>query len=249
MDKTPHFGQLPFKSKIQYPFIRSLHRQQTRAFQGFAAIVSLSEFLQETIKVTFGADSTLIRTSIDPSAVRASDYEPHYITMVNPRSELKGSDIFIRTARQLPKYEFLIAGEFPSPETRDAAVSLDNVIHLGWVDDMRRVYQQTKLLLVPSLVEEGGPRVICEAFTNGIPVVGTNRGGIPGFIGPAGGVVTDPYDIAMWERRIDEVFETYDRKAAAATERIALFDAENNVGQFEALLQTVTEEQPQASSK
>lgn len=235
-DKRPVFRDLPIESKLQYPFIWSLFRQQREAFPEFAAIVSLSSFLQHTIEATFGVDSEVIETTIDLSVSRACDRTPKYITMINPRTQLKGTDVFIDIVKQMPDHEFLVAGEFPSLEYQQYAESLDNIQYLGWVDDISQVYEETKLILVPSLVEEGGPRVICEAFTNEIPVVGTNRGGVPEFIGDAGAVVDDPTDIDQWCLKIETVLEQYDRMTRLAADRATMFDVERNVKHFEDVL-------------
>ena len=48
--------------------------------------------------------------------------------------------------------------------------------------DPRQFYAVTKLLLMPSLMENAG-FVAMEAMTNGIPVLASNRGGLPETIG------------------------------------------------------------------
>ena len=56
---------------------------------------------------------------------------------------------------------------------------LDNVDVIPHTDDMRKVYESARILLVPSLWYESGARVIVEAMMNGIPVFATDRGGSP----------------------------------------------------------------------
>jgi glycosyltransferase involved in cell wall biosynthesis len=240
-NKAPRFLDLPLSSKIQYPFVRSLFRQQRKAFSEFAAVVALSRFLANVVDATFGVDARVLRTMVDLDAIRTSDHEPECLTMVNPRNELKGGDIFLDVARQLPDERFLVAGNFGTDAQRSRAESLDNVTPLGWVEDMRAVYGRTKLLLVPSLVEEGGPRVIVEAFANGIPVVGTDRGGVPEFIGEVGAVVDDPHDITEWVERVNATLENYEHLRSVARDRASLFEAEETVEQYVDLLDEVTQ--------
>jgi glycosyltransferase involved in cell wall biosynthesis len=74
---------------------------------------------------------------------------------------------------------------------------------------MRSVLGRTKILIVPSQVEEGGPRVITEAQLNGLPVVASNIGGIPEVLGN-GGVLLDPSDTVAWVTAIKEVWANPD---------------------------------------
>jgi glycosyltransferase involved in cell wall biosynthesis len=239
LDKRPRFFELPFGLKIQYPFVRSLYHQQCAAFPEFGEIIALSEFLGDVVEASFGVDTQVIRTMVDLEAVTATDHQPEYVTMVNPRSKLKGPDIFLDIVRELPEQQFLVAGDFATESQRKAAEELDNLTYLGWVDDMREVYRQTELLVVPSLAEEGGPRVIVEAFANGIPVVGTDRGGVPEFIGEAGAIVDDPHDTGEWIEKIEVTRKEYDRKQTLARERAPMFDSASPIDQYEQLLEEI----------
>lgn len=50
---------------------------------------------------------------------------------------------------------------------------------LGWRDNVREVYADLDLLVVPSSAMEATTRVILEAYSAGVPVVAFPRGGIP----------------------------------------------------------------------
>ncbi len=50
-------------------------------------------------------------------------------------------------------------------------------------NDMRKIYDRTKILLVPSICNEGFGRVIIEANINEIPVIASDVGGIKEAIG------------------------------------------------------------------
>lgn len=240
MNKMPQFAELPLKSKLQYPFVRSLFRQQCRGFTHFAAVVALSGFISDVVQATFGVDTRVIRTMVDINDVRAEEREPECITMMNPRTELKGGDIFLEIAGVMPDTQFVIAGEFASSAQRETAATLNNITYLGWMDDVREVYRRTKVLLVPSLVEEGGPRVIVEAFANGIPVVGTNRGGIPEFIDDAGAIVDEPHSISQWVKEIEAVIDNYDCLSGLANDRARRFGTATTINRYVDLLKAVT---------
>ena len=57
---------------------------------------------------------------------------------------------------------------------------------------MASVYARARVLLVPSLWWESGPRVIVEALANGIPVIGSSSGGVPEVIGDGGIILEFP---------------------------------------------------------
>lgn len=113
---------------------------------------------------------------------------------------------------------------------------LKNVILTPNTDDMRTVYANAKMLLVPSLWYESGARVIAEALLNGIPTIVTNRGGNEELAGGAGFVLKLPQDcyeppfrrvpkvevIGPLVEKIEQVFDDqayYDKLVRQAYER------------------------------
>lgn len=244
-DKRPSFLNLPLAKKPQYPFIWSLYRQQCDAFPKFAEVIGLSDFLCAVINATFDTPSTMIRASIDVDHVRANSRDPEYITMVNPRNELKGGDIFVKVAERMPDRRFFVAGHFASDSRTNKVDRLDNVWHPGWIDDMQEVYAKTKILLIPSLVEEGNPRVKAEALANGIPVIGTDRGGVPEMLDGAGAVVSDPYDIDQWQRQIAAVKDDYESLSDGARNNVTEYDIDENMPKFLQMIERAAESEQQ----
>jgi glycosyltransferase involved in cell wall biosynthesis len=58
----------------------------------------------------------------------------------------------------------------------------DKVIFTGWVKNSLDYMQDFDVLVVPSLYE-GCPSVVLEAFSLGVPVLGSKAGGIPELLG------------------------------------------------------------------
>jgi glycosyltransferase involved in cell wall biosynthesis len=54
-----------------------------------------------------------------------------------------------------------------------------HVSFLGWVADIDRLYEQSAVIVVPSIWIENAPVTIQEAMLHSRPVIGSNRGGIP----------------------------------------------------------------------
>lgn len=126
--------------------------------------------------------------------------EPKYITFVNP-VPAKGISMLMRLAlmakKTHPDWHFLVlesrgtwmqALTMYNQNTKDYT----NVSITRHTMDMRLVYQQTKLLLVPSLWYEGFGRVAAEAILNGIPVLASTSGGLPHTVNGGGMNVDAP---------------------------------------------------------
>lgn len=151
------------------------------------------------------------RLNIDPFPVGkfigkekiAAKRNPSRLLYVNP-SLAKGAGILIMLARCLERIKPDIVIEVVQSRGDWAAVLEAVNISLGFpsdacpnnvvvtenTSDMAEVYSRAKVLIVPSLWWESGARVIAEAQSNGIPVIGTARGGNAEMIG-AGGFTFD----------------------------------------------------------
>lgn len=109
---------------------------------------------------------------------------------------IKGVDRLIDAYSSLPVgvAELWIAGagdpEYEASLKRRAAGRPD-VRWLGFVEP-RAVLPELDVLVVPSLVREAMGRVVLEALSFGLPVIGANRGGIPELIDETCGWIFDP---------------------------------------------------------
>jgi glycosyltransferase involved in cell wall biosynthesis len=66
-----------------------------------------------------------------------------------------------------------------------------NIALRGPTDDMRSVYRDAKIVLVPSRCPEGWGRVVSEAQVSGIPILASDLGGLAESVG-TGGLLIDP---------------------------------------------------------
>ena len=110
------------------------------------------------------------------------------VLFVGRLTEAKGAYLLINIAKKLSHVSFVIvaSGDL-SDSLKDQASKLKNIHYIGKVDydKLAVYYQATDILIVPSLVsiprrtfEEGIPRVIMEALSCGVPIIGTDNGGI-----------------------------------------------------------------------
>jgi len=110
---------------------------------------------------------------------------------------------------------------------------------------MKDIYRDTRILLVPSQWEEAFGRVAAEAHFSGIPVVASNRGGLPESVG-SGGLLLDPEAPAqVWSdaiRRLwnDEAYWTTVSQAAIAHANRPALDSGQQIDAVFSMLEAVT---------
>ena len=136
----------------------------------------------------------------------------HIIPQMN-----KGIDITLKIAKKLPSEEFLIVGHCDSPEIKSWMERLPNVDYVGYLDNMREAYSETKLVLQPSRWEEAFGRIPIEAGVSGIPTLCSGTGGSAEAVGYHEFTVesNDPSD---YVKRINRIFEDYDKYSTIAEE-------------------------------
>ena len=95
----------------------------------------------------------------------------------------KGDAIVNQLVLAFPEWDFTVTGQYYT----HGFDRIPKNLHL-WGDNpnSKRFYDSIGLLLVPSLIEEGFPRVILEAAVNGIPTIANSLGGIPEALGDSG---------------------------------------------------------------
>ena len=132
------------------------------------------------------------------------------ITFINPHPS-KGRDIAIEIARQCPEIPFVFVESWPLSDEHRAELTeklapLSNVTLRPPQDDMRGIYGKCRILLVPSVWEEAFGRVATEAQLNGIPVVASNRGGLPEAVGEGGILISPDRPIGEWVSAIRKLW-------------------------------------------
>ena len=163
------------------------------AFRDCDAVVVPSRFASDYYRKNLGINCHILPNPVDAGRVRAVCREAGYVTFINPSRE-KGVFPFVRIAEQMgrlrPDIPFLVVESRGSEETL-VGCGLDlrpygNVFLMSHTNDPRDFWRMTRILLLPSLWWENQPLVAVEAMINGIPVIGSDRGGIPEVLGGAG---------------------------------------------------------------
>jgi glycosyltransferase involved in cell wall biosynthesis len=141
-----------------------------------------------------------VGTFVDTAPIVATQRDPQFVTFINPLPE-KGVTLFLmlvaRAAREAPDMRFLVVESRGSLQSVLQKLGyptslLERVVVLPQQEKMATVYANTRVLLAPSFWFESSGRVLIEANANGIPVLATNRGGIPETLGDAGCLLPIP---------------------------------------------------------
>jgi glycosyltransferase involved in cell wall biosynthesis len=194
-----------------------------------ATYIVNSRFTAERFSARHGSQPKVVNPVFRPERYRTT-WKPSNVTFINPVAE-KGVDLALAIARRCPEIPFVFVKGWPLKplqqlRLKHALSTLSNVTMLERTGDMRQIYQNCKILLVPSVwPRETWGRVASEAQINGIPVLGSDIGGLPEAIGDGGIVLrsTDPVDLwvevlkRLWH---DEAwFQMKSQQALAHAER------------------------------
>jgi amino acid adenylation domain-containing protein len=102
-----------------------------------------------------------------------------HVTLINP-SAVKGLPIFAGLAARFPEVPFAaLPGWSTTGADRQVLAGLPNVECWQPAADIDSVLRRTRVLLVPSLYQEGFGIVTVEAMLRGIPVLASDYGGLP----------------------------------------------------------------------
>jgi len=219
-----------WKYKIQYPFFKGTIKWFKIAFEKADVIIANSKFVQKVAK-EYGVESDVIYPLKKLEEYKIGKKSPKYITLVRPCIR-KGVDIFLSIADQLPNKKFLAVGD---TERLKELKRRKNIKYIPWTNDMKSIYAQTKILLLPSIWQEPSSSVPLEAMCNGIPCIVSNTGGTPEKVEDAGIIIDELFNIDAWVDAIgrleDEKF--YKILSNKGKEQVKKFSFEKQYRKFE----------------
>ena len=169
--------------------------------------------------------SIVIHPKVDTKPFRIPKKDAKYVTLVNC-NDIKGGKILPELAKALPDVQFLgIKGGYhkqivdPNPPP--------NLTYLETQEDMTKVYEKTKILIMPSKTETWG-RVAVEAMASGTPVIVSRCPGLLECVGQSV-ISCDRNDTSCWAEKIKQLMKSEKEYAIAskkALERVDQLDAE-----------------------
>lgn len=152
----------------------------------------------------------------------------------------KGLDILLHISRSMPTRQFIVpAGAGDDFRLRKAEIeAVPNLQLLPFQRSVSDFYRRCRLVLVPSLVEEGFSRVVIEALASGRPVIASDIGGTHEAGGDGcdyvstsdvrAGLKPPPSMLAEWREQIERLDdpETYALAVKRANARVEQYTAE-----------------------
>ncbi len=173
-------------------------------------ILANSPFTATRLRERCNLKADVVLPLIDPA---------HYVTQTRPERVLfvntvprKGLEIAFALAEARPDIGFdfvrswiLTPAEVGALERR--ARSVGNITLHAPTRDMRALYARARLVLAPSQWEETWGRIASEAHINAIPVLGSDRGGLPQAIGPGGLVVQAEAPVGIWLAALAQLWD------------------------------------------
>jgi glycosyltransferase involved in cell wall biosynthesis len=184
--------------------------------------LTTSEFLARRFAESYGLAAERIPPLVRPERYRVEPRRRN-VTFVCP-VPIKGVDIALGLARERRDVPFVFLESWPlgaarRRELRRSTRALGNVSLRRATADMRSVYRDARIVLVPSRCDEGWGRVVSEGHISGIPALASARGGLPESVG-AGGVLMDPdASLGAWARALSRLWDDpaeYDRLSRLA---------------------------------
>ncbi len=196
-----------------------------------ARLLANSRYTARALRDLLGREASAIPPLVDPAAYRTPTTR-QYVTMINPRG-IKGGETAVELARACPDIPFLLIEAWYPDNTvaplRAAAARLPNVTWRRSTADMRGIYAETRILLVPSVWEETWARVVTEAQASGIPALARATAALPESVGPAGVLVPADAPISAWVRALRALWDdptSYETYVARAFEFSARAEAQ-----------------------
>ncbi len=215
-------------------------------------IVANSNFTAEKYHKCFGVTSEVVYPYMPLERFRVNTRRTH-VTFVNPIIR-KGLRLALEIAALCPEIAFEFVGKLPDVDEQGQKVCWGgnigrNITLTPFRTDMKEVYEKSRVLLVPSKWEETYGQVVNEAQISGIPVLASDRGGIPEAVGKGGIVLSPHLPATEWAKALRKIwsdehhYEELSRRAVESATREELqynYQMEKRLGLYRAAIRDFT---------
>lgn len=240
-------------------YLANPNYRDPRCFEDVDLVMCDTRATSDFYRELLGLDSEIIGKFINP-IVRVEGEQPRYVTFINPTYD-KGVTLFFRIAEMMAEHRPDIAFQVIESRHRLAGVEkatglpfshLPNIRLSGPQRDMSRVFSRTKVLLIPSLWHESGPRIALEAMSLDIPIVSSDHIGVRDQVEGAGTLISVPAKLRgtnrlipparlalPWVAAIERLMtddDAYATAQSAARANWAAYSRTDVVGRLDALL-------------
>jgi glycosyltransferase involved in cell wall biosynthesis len=171
-----------------------------------------SDFMNEVISsLNYQPVKNVIYPLTDPSVFICPPYSEEsekrkYITVVNI-CKLKGGEIILHLIKET-KLPFLLIQTEPNSYELDKKIKKvaeeEKCLYMTTQKEMNSIYEISKMVLIPTLVDETFCRVAYEAAKNGIPLLTTGKGFVSSLINMPELILSEDKD--EWVKRVREMY-------------------------------------------
>jgi len=161
------------------------------ALRGSSAVICQSRWLARYLEENYQVHPAVIPNGVDTRIFRPHAYLPtsNVVLFVGRFIKMKGILELLKAARELPQYEFWLAGRGPLQIPK-----LPNVKNLGFHRNTAELYAKASLCVFPSH-HENFPTVGLEAMACGKALVATERGFSEYIENGKDGILVKPHDV------------------------------------------------------
>jgi glycosyltransferase involved in cell wall biosynthesis len=205
-------------------YAAGLHRQQPHLFEHAERFVAVSEAHgARLIALGLPADRTVTLPNFVPSerfVAESRAGEGEYALVSGRLVEEKGFDTAVRAAvgAAVP---LVVAGEGPDRPRLEALAAGSDVRFTGLLTPERlaEVRRDAAVVLVPSRCEEACPYSVLDAFASGVPVLASDRGGLPELVGGEAVLAAD--DLGAWTEALGRLWAASALRQRRGSEALA----------------------------
>ncbi len=188
---------------IEYPAFYIYKRDLKRAIEK-SEVISNSNFMAKKLLQLFNKKSLVNYPFIDEERLK-DDFSKCENIIKNKGvvfigdSPIKGLEIAKEIARLMPSTNFYFFSRFITSSKK-----IKNITWMAWEKNEVDIYKYAKVVIVPSICEEGYGRVSREAFLLNIPVLVSNLGGLPETVDAKPSCIVDSYlKSDIWKEKIE----------------------------------------------
>lgn len=206
-------------------------RQQPHLLREADAVVCVSEG-QRAMLAALGrapAGAVVLPNAVEAIAAGSAAADGRYALVAGRLVEEKGFDVAVRAARAAG-VPLVVAGEGPD-EARLRSLA-GEARFLGRVSqaELAEVRRGAAVLLAPSRSDDSCPMSVVEALADGVPVLGSDRGGLPELVGPGAALAVD--DLPAWTDALRALWRDPALRARRGAEALARARAEHAPGVY-----------------
>jgi glycosyltransferase involved in cell wall biosynthesis len=205
-------------------YAAALYRQQPPLFEHVDQFVAVSDALAAHLR-DLGLPVSLTATlpnfmPNDELATESSAGDGEFALLAGRLTEEKGFDTAIAAARAAT-VPLVIAGAGPDEPRLRALAAGGEVSFTGRVapEELAGLRRRAAVVLAPSRWEEPCPYSVLEALAAGVPVLASDRGGLPELVGD--GASLPASDIAAWTAALTELWSNPEIRAHRGAGAIA----------------------------